>query len=140
MEYFKLGEKASIFYDPSTQVLIRQGEVQAFKSLPKSKKVGLARRNGHITSASEEEYNNYLATLDNPEDAPIVVPSKPKTKDKDKDLYEYNPELLTLTPDQFRKKLAEESGFLDEDLDQFEKLKDIKKMIKLFDEINKEYQ
>ena len=62
MVYYKLGENASIFYDPTTRFLIRGKEVIAVKELPKSKKVNKAKLNGHIVPATRNEYLNYLGT------------------------------------------------------------------------------
>lgn len=141
MEYLKLGETASIFFDPTTKLLIRANEVVALSSLPKSKKIGLAKRSGHITSATKEEYEKFLATLpaEKAEKFKVTVSKTTKKKGKsEEDDYEYNPDLLKLTPDQFRERVEEE-GFLDEDIAKFDGMTDIKAMIKLFDEINKEY-
>lgn len=145
MEYLKLGENASIFHDPTTHLLIRGAEVIAVERAPKSKKFGLAKRHGHVTSATEAEYREFQETLEPSKRAktPVVGKAKPgkksdKAKDEEKDEYDYNPELLELTPDQFRERVAAE-GFLEEDIEKFEGMSDIKKMIKLFDEVNKSY-
>lgn len=139
MEYLKLGPTASIFYDPSTGVLIRTHEVIALSRIPKSKKLGLARRSGHVTNATEKDYTTYLDGLSATEKAKIsMVSPKEKNKKQVTDDYPYNPDLLKMTPDQLRERIAEE-GFLDEDMEKFDGLTDVKAMIKLFDEINKEY-
>lgn len=139
MEYLKLGPTASIFFDPTTGVLIRTHEVLALTRIPKSKKLGLARRSGHITNATEKEYQTFLDGLPAEQRSKISsIPLKEKGKKVEKDTYPYNPELLKMTPDELRERIAEE-GFLDEDMEKFTGLTDVKAMIKLFDEINKEY-
>lgn len=142
MEYLKLGSTASVFYDPTTQILIRTHEVLALSHFPKSKKMGLAKRSGHITAATKDEYEAYLATLSEKEKAklPTTAPAKPKKPAKPaEDTYDYNPDLLKLTPDEFRERVAEE-GFLDDDIKKFDGLTNIKEMIKLFDIVNEEYK
>lgn len=61
MKYLKLGEKASIFFDPTTRLLIRGKEVIALKAIPKSKKLSIALNQGHVVNATEEEYEAFLA-------------------------------------------------------------------------------
>lgn len=143
MEYFKLGENATIFYDPTTQFKIVADEVIEVKTMPRSKKIGIARRSGHIVTSSKAEFDAYIKSLDGTADeVPVTVVAKPvkkgKGKKEEEDDYEYNPDLLQLTPAEFRAKIADE-GFLEEDVEKFDDLKDIKVMIKLFDEINKQY-
>lgn len=141
MIYLKLGPNASVFFDPSSQLLIRGGEVIAVEKLPKTKKYGLASRSGHVAHATKEEYDAFLSKTGV---APAkFVPTPPIKGKKDKtvevlDDYEYNPELLKKTPDEIREMIINE-GFMDEDIKKFEGLTDVKEMIKLFDQVNKEY-
>jgi hypothetical protein len=62
MIYLKLGEKASSFYDSTSKLLIRGLEVVALPSMPKSKKVTVARNGGHIVIATKTDYLNYIST------------------------------------------------------------------------------
>lgn len=60
MKYLKLGEKASIFFDPTTRLLIRGKEVIALKAIQKSKKLSTALNQGHVVNATEEDFNNWI--------------------------------------------------------------------------------
>lgn len=140
MIYLKLGEGASIFFDPTSNLLIRNNEVLAIEQKPRTKKFGLAFRSGHVTTATNEEYTKYL------QEAGITptkfVPTPTKKADKPVEVmddYKYDPELLKMGPDELREMIVNE-GFLDEDIQKFEGMTDVKEMIKLFDKINEEYK
>lgn len=141
MLYLKLGAGASIFFDPTSQLLIRNNEVVALERPPKTKKYGLASRNGHIVSTSKEEYDNFLKSTGKVSEKFIPTPTaKASKKEKPEvlDEYEYNPELLIKTPNEIREMVINE-GFLEEDIEKFNGMEDIKEMIKLYDILNKEY-
>lgn len=135
MVYLKLGPGATIFYDPSTQVLIRGGEIIAVDRLPKSKKFGLAHRSGHVMSAPSSEYEAYCKAN---KIEPKVVSTKKRENKEPVDDYPYNPELLAMSAEELMAMIKNE-GFLEEDMAKFNGLTDPKKIIKLYDEINKEY-
>ncbi len=59
MKYLKLGPKATIFHDPFTRILIRGTEVLAFKAIPKSKKLAVALAQGHVSWATEAEFDSF---------------------------------------------------------------------------------
>jgi hypothetical protein len=100
MKYLKLGEKATIFFDPTTRILIRGTEIIAAKAFQKSKKLALALTQGHIAWATEEEYNAFKETGSVGKD--IAKPQNKLTGDHD--------ELEDLTPEEF-KKMVKDSGF-----------------------------
>lgn len=58
-KYLKLGPKATMFFDPTSQLHIRNNEVIALDMIPKNKKVSLALSAGHIVRAEQEEYEAY---------------------------------------------------------------------------------
>jgi hypothetical protein len=56
-KFVKLGEEASVFFDPFTKIkLITNQVVELPEDYKASKKVVVALKNGHIQYASEEEY------------------------------------------------------------------------------------
>ena len=57
--YLKLGPKATMFFDPSTQILIRNNEVIELEMIPKNKKITTALSQGHIVRAEAEEFLAY---------------------------------------------------------------------------------
>jgi len=60
-EYIKLGDKALSFTDPTTHLKLRNDQVvKETKKMTQSKKYKAAKLGGHITRATEEEYNEYL--------------------------------------------------------------------------------
>lgn len=58
MNYFKLGKKASTFFDPISGVNISGSEVIALKREPKTKKFQSALSAGHIMMATEKNYTD----------------------------------------------------------------------------------
>ena len=148
--YFKLGEKASVFYDPSLRILIAEGEVLEFDKLPKSKKFNMARSGGHIVSSSEEEYNEYLEKVstgnlvkDKTTAEEVPATEKPEVKGK------LTPEEVALKKDlegmddnQAIYDHFKSEGFLEEDLEKLEEKLDSKKsnFIKLALDLNKTYK
>lgn len=149
--YYKLGENAAVFYDPSTRILITGKEVIELEKTPKSKKFNMAKAGGHIVMTSKTEFDEYQATLD-PENAKPadettkapVVPENPKGKK------------VNLTPEEVALKKSLEKmednqaiidyfrgeGFLDEDLDKLTEKVEAKKseLINLAIELNREYK
>jgi len=72
-KYLKLGEKASVFHDPSTGVLIRNHEVvEVTSNKMKSKKIQTALRNGHISPATVSEFEIYHGLRDAEVEKPAV--------------------------------------------------------------------
>lgn len=60
-KYIKLGNKASIFYDPTTKVKVLKGQVVELKNRERfSKKILTAIAGGHLVSTNKEQYNDYL--------------------------------------------------------------------------------
>jgi len=54
--YLKLGEKAEVFFDPETRTKIVKGQVVEFSSIPKSKRILKALKNGHLEKTTQEEF------------------------------------------------------------------------------------
>jgi hypothetical protein len=101
MKYLKLGPKATIFFDPTTQILIRGTEVIAAKAFKTSKKLALALNQGHISWATEEEYN--ASKEEGVKGKEIAKPVNRLTDDGKDELYD-------LSPEDF-KKMVKDSGF-----------------------------
>ena len=56
-KYVKLGSKASVFHDPTTNTKVLPGQVVEVKGVSKfSKKITAAISGGHLENATEEEY------------------------------------------------------------------------------------
>lgn len=77
-QYYKLGEKASIFVDPATNVKILPGRiVEVVGNLNKSPKLRTAAQHGHIVRVEKEEYERFLENSKAPiEEQEAVVKSK----------------------------------------------------------------
>lgn len=61
MKYFKLGEKASSFYDPTSKVKLTPGVVvEVDGKIAKGRKIAEAKRAGHIVEVDEDEYNEFV--------------------------------------------------------------------------------
>jgi hypothetical protein len=105
-KYYKLGEKATLFFDPTTQVLIRGKEIIEVTRLPKSKKLAVAINQGHVVVATEEEYQRFLNHGLIPVDPPLQpeLPPEPPL------------DLLTLGDKEFKKEVKK-FGFVKKDLD-----------------------
>jgi len=145
--YYRLGEKASVFYDPSLGILIRGAEVVALDKNPKSKKFNLAKNGGHVIVASKDEYDEYCQTLDKPTEVGTLGLEKSKTDEPIKG--KLSPEEVVLKKtleamgdnqailDYF---IAE--GFLEEDIASLTNNLGDKKsaFIKLAIELNREYK
>ena len=59
-KYVKLGSKASVFHDPTTNTKVLPGQVVEVKGVSKfSKKITAAISGGHLENATEEEYHKY---------------------------------------------------------------------------------
>jgi hypothetical protein len=148
--YYKLGDQAGVFYDPSLRILIRKGEVVAFDANPKSKKFNMAKAGGHISVASKDEYEAYVNQTDAVETVEVTTP-EPEKKEE--------PEVILkgkLTPDELALKKTLEGmednsaiieyfkneGFLEEDIEKLNEKLDSKKatLIKLALELNREYK
>lgn len=66
--YYKLGDKASSFYDPITKLLLRGNtEVVELEKRPKSSKVARALQGGHIVKVSKADYDEYVGESQKPE-------------------------------------------------------------------------
>ena len=59
-KYVKLGSKASVFHDPTTNTKVLPGQVVEVKGVSKfSKKIIAAISGGHLENATQEEYLKY---------------------------------------------------------------------------------
>lgn len=56
-KYLKLGEKATLFFDSESQLLICGNEVVELEMVPKNRKITTALAQGHIVRASKEDYD-----------------------------------------------------------------------------------
>ena len=147
--YYKLGENASVFYDPTTRILLTGKEVIELDKTPKSKKFNVAKAGGHVVMASKQEFDDYQATLGiGPvKETADAAPKAPKAPSKG----------LTLTPEEVELKTTLEAmegnqeivdyfrdvvGFLDEDIEKLEAKLESKKstLINLGIELNREYK
>lgn len=155
--YYKLGEKASMFFDPSTGVILRPGEVLEFDKPPKSKKFSIARNGGHVVAATQEEFK---ACEDGKNPDGALGGAKVLQEVEEDEAPVNKKEKAKLTPEEetLKAKLLEmesledviehfkEDGWLKEDLDKLTaKLGEKKKptpaqFIKLALEINREYK
>ena len=60
--FLKLGEHASMFFDPTSMVKILPGQVVAVNAKQQqSKKLKKAKNAGHVIVATADEYEDYLA-------------------------------------------------------------------------------
>jgi hypothetical protein len=129
MKYLKLGEKASSFFDPNTQVLIRGNEVVAFERIPQSKKLTVALAQGHVVRATVEDYETY--TKGGAGTKEVKIEKKPTAPVVD--------ERLDMNEEEFDA-YVEKSGFLNKDKNKVLNAKTREQAITLYDEINKKYE
>ena len=125
MKYLKLGEKASMFFDPGTQVMIRNNEVVAFERIPQSKKLSLAIAQGHVLRATEEDYNLFKEGK-----APEKVIEIPKP---------VVDERLDMSAEEWAA-YVEKSGFLKKDKSKILAANTRAVAIEIYDQINKTYE
>lgn len=60
-KYVKLGSKASVFHDPTTNIKVLPGQIVEVKGVGKfSKKINAALKGGHLENVSKEEYEKFL--------------------------------------------------------------------------------
>lgn len=82
--FLKLGEHASMFFDPTSMVKILPGQVvSANAKQQQSKKLKRARNAGHIVIATQDEYDDYLKSLKGKNQP---VGAKPTSADTDEDI------------------------------------------------------
>ena len=119
-KYVKLGQKSTIFHDPTTNIKILPNQVVSLSGKSKmSKKILNALRGGHLENATEEEYEKYQVSL---EGQPVYDDEGSDDNWID-DFEDYSDEnLLTLT----KSKLIELAIFHQTDLSE----KDLDKMTK----------
>lgn len=70
-KYVKLGSKASIFYDPTTNTKVLPGQIVEVKGIGKfSKKINAALKGGHLENVSKEDFEKFQkgGTVNNDED------------------------------------------------------------------------
>ena len=120
MKYLKLGEKASIFFDATTRLLIRGKEVVAVRTLQRSKKLSLAMAQGHVCLASEAEYEAFK----------IGESASPVTQEMGKD------ELYSLSDEAFKQHVRD-SGFTTADQKKILKSED---RVKTYREVEQTYE
>lgn len=66
-QYFKLGTKASVFFDPATKLKVVNSQVVKVDNRVKSEKIIKALRNGHLEKATKEEYEAFISGDDSPD-------------------------------------------------------------------------
>lgn len=60
-KYIKLGEKAEIFFDPTTRTKVLKGQIIKLEDKQKfSKKIAAAIGGGHLVYSTKEAYNDYM--------------------------------------------------------------------------------
>jgi hypothetical protein len=129
MKYLKLGPKASSFFDPNTQVLIRGNEVVAFERLPQSKKLTVALAQGHVNRATQEEYELYTSGKAPAKDVKVEKVVAPPDEDP----------RLEMSADDFEAYI-EKSGFLKKDQKLIKSARTRAEAIALYDQIDKKYE
>lgn len=127
-KYLKLGPKATSFFDPTTQVLIRNNEVIKLERLPQSKKLTTALSQGHVVRASEEDYELFTSGK-----APEKTAEAPKKEEPKVDT-------RLEMPEEEWGEYVEKSGFLKKDKTKIYNAKSRADAIALYDEINKKYE
>lgn len=140
MKYLKLGEKATMFFDPASRIQIRGTEVVALKAVQKTKKVAQALSGGHLAWATEEEYQKFLEIKGKGKDF-----KKPENRLEDKSpgmgddssKVGNTSDPLELMDDEEFEKHVKESGF--DERDQKAILK-AKNRVKKFHEIESHYE
>ena len=125
-KYLKLGEKAGMFFDPTSQVLIRGSEVVKVERLMKTKKLVVALNQGHVINATEEEYTNFLNG--GPVKPPVV--ETPEITEAG---------LSEMTDAEFKAKVKK-FGFVKKDKDAIFAIEDREEAIKLFKELSLKYE
>lgn len=81
--YVKLGEKASMFYDPVTQTKILPGQVIKISGRDKfSKKISTAIKGGHLDKVEQSEYKAYMESLGKAENNSTGAEDKEEKKEK----------------------------------------------------------
>lgn len=68
-KYFKLGAKASTFYDPTSGLKISNGAVAQFSGSVITKRMEIAISNHHIEEATEAEFKNGTASAEEEDEA-----------------------------------------------------------------------
>jgi len=96
-KYLKLGEKATIFFDPSSQICISNNEVIELEMIPKNKKITTALSQGHLVRSDKTEYDAYKTG------SPVIAASAAvKTSQEQEDI---NDVLIDLTDEGFIEKV-----------------------------------
>lgn len=131
MKYLKLGEKATMFYDPASRVLIRGTEVVAVKAVQKTKKLAQALSQGHISWATEEDYNEFLGTKGKAKEF-----EKPENRLETKEELTEKDPLYDMEEEEFEA-MVKDSGFETKDQKAILKAKD---KVKKFREIEAHYE
>lgn len=147
--YYKLGELAGVFYDPSLRILIRKNEVIEFDKAPKSKKFNQAKAGGHISMATKDEFDDYQASLRGEVKEPVKEEKANEPEVKEPVKGKLTPEEValkkTLEGMETNEEIVEHfklEGFLEEDIEKLTAIIEGKKatIIKLAIELNREYK
>jgi len=65
MRYLKLGEKASVFHDPTSNTTVKNKEIiEVDAEQLQSKRLIKAIKSGHLDYCEEKDYKKYLKSLD----------------------------------------------------------------------------
>ncbi len=71
-KYIKLGEKAEIFFDPTTRTKVLKGQIIKLEDKQKfSKKISAAIGGGHLVYSTKEAYNDYMEDLASKDDTKV---------------------------------------------------------------------
>lgn len=93
-KYYKLGKKASSFWDPASKTKILRGQVIKVEGdKTRSKRLAAAVSTQHILLAEEEEYDKYLAKMQALKEG--KVPESEEESEDDDITSEDSPELIS---------------------------------------------
>lgn len=125
-KYFKLGEKASMFFDPTSQLLIRGAEVVMVERVMKTKKLSLALNQGHVIPATEDEFNAFESGV------PLKKHESTPEAKSDSDM-------VKMSDAEF-KKAVKEFGFQKKDKDTIMALETREEQVTMYEELAKKYE
>ena len=125
-KYFKLGEKASMFFDPTSQLLVRGNEVVMVERVMKTKKLSLALNQGHVIPATEDEFKAFQSgvPLKKHEIAPEVKAES---------------DMINLSDAEF-KKAVKEFGFQPKDKTAIMACETREEQVAMYEELAKKYE
>ena len=125
-KYYKLGEKASSFYDPSTKLSISVTK-PAILTLKPNEKIRKAAASGHIREISEKEYSdilNRVAVLESKAaEKEVVKQEAAKPSPSEKTAEELVQDWELMSRDEILKKLSTMEEVSKEDLKKASKMK-----------------